>query len=261
MCRQFRDPQDRGRNILSAHRMRTAIEVVAGLLVAAGAHQREFGLDHAGLNAGDAHPRPRQIAAQAKAELMDESLGAAIDIAARIRIGRRDRGDVDHRPLARDQPRQQLVRDRHQPCDIGVDHLAPLVQIRALRGRRAQREAGIVDQHIDAGKRRRQPGNRRIDLAFIAHIKRQRMHLVRAKFRHQARQPLGPPPRRHHPPARPHKGPRRSLANARSRPGDECYACHNDALALSWCRSLPDMAKPGAPHKRHRHQLFIARWF
>src|SRR3546814_11880647 len=52
---------------------------------------------------------------------------------ARIGIGRRDRTQVDDRPLALDQAGQQLAGDGDEAGDVGVDHLAPLIQVGLLR--------------------------------------------------------------------------------------------------------------------------------
>ena len=94
------------------HRLRAAIQRVRRGLVAMRAHQGEFGFGHARLQRGHAHAGAVQVRAQAERELADEGLGAAVDVAAGIRIGRRGRTDVDDRAAARDQRRQQRARER-----------------------------------------------------------------------------------------------------------------------------------------------------
>src|SRR3546814_15242903 len=63
-----------------------AIERVRRLLVAAGAHHGEFGLDHPRLDRGHAHAGAGEIGSDRKAELVHECLGAGVDVAARIGI-------------------------------------------------------------------------------------------------------------------------------------------------------------------------------
>ena len=136
----------RRRDVVAGHRLRAAIERLRRRLVAAHAHQREFGLDHAGLDRGDAHAGAVQIAAQPERELLHERLGPAIDVAAGIGIGRGDRRDVDDRAAPGDQPRQQFVGERSERRHIGVDHRFPLGEIGRLRGISAKREPGVVDR-------------------------------------------------------------------------------------------------------------------
>ena len=68
------------------------------------------------------------------------------------------------------------VRERHQRGDVGVDHLLPVREIRALRGRGALREAGVVDQQVDGAERRRQRVERRAHRGCVAHVERGRVH-------------------------------------------------------------------------------------
>src|SRR5690242_10067077 len=66
------------RNVFGSHRLHVRIERVRRSLVAAGANEGELSLDHAGLDRGDANSGPLEVAAEPKAKLADESLGAGI---------------------------------------------------------------------------------------------------------------------------------------------------------------------------------------
>jgi hypothetical protein len=91
MGRKVGQPPEQVRRILRSHRVRTCIELVRGLLIAAGAHQREFRLGHSRLNRGDADAGTFKVTAQVERELADEGLGPGINRAALVGIGRRDR--------------------------------------------------------------------------------------------------------------------------------------------------------------------------
>src|SRR3546814_1822637 len=87
-----------------------------------------------------------------------------------IGVGRRHRADIDDRALALDQQRQQPVRKSDQASDIGVDHLPPLLGISLLRWSRAERQAGIVHQKVNAAKCRGKFSDRSIDGRIVTHV-------------------------------------------------------------------------------------------
>ena len=62
------------------------------------------------------------------------------------------------------------ARERHQRGDVGVDHRAPVVELRALRGQRALREAGVVDQQVDGAETVRQRVQRGAHRSFVADV-------------------------------------------------------------------------------------------
>ena len=95
VVRQGRDVEDLFRDVLGGQRSGAAVELVGSVLVALGADQGEFGFGHAGGNVGDPNASAQQVAAQVVAELLDECLGGAVDVAARIRPVAGNRADAD----------------------------------------------------------------------------------------------------------------------------------------------------------------------
>src|SRR3954453_2111457 len=78
MRRKRRDPPDRVRNILRGHRIHSGIELLRGVLVAAGADDGEFGFRHARLDRGDPYAAAMKVASQVERELPDEGLGPRV---------------------------------------------------------------------------------------------------------------------------------------------------------------------------------------
>ena len=93
--------------------------------------------------------------------------------------------------IARDHSRQDRVGHRHQTFDVGVDHLLPVVEIGALGRLEAAREPGVVDQQIDRGQLRREPGDRALDRGAVPHVERQRQRDRVAELGRERREPLG----------------------------------------------------------------------
>src|SRR5690606_31601410 len=92
--RQGGDVVDDAGDVLGGHRIGAVVERIGGGLVAAGAHQGELGLGHARLDRGHPHAGAVQVRAQPERELGDEGLGAAVHVAARVRVAAGDRTDV-----------------------------------------------------------------------------------------------------------------------------------------------------------------------
>ena len=174
------DPQHCRRDILPGHRLRATVKRLRRRRIAARAHQRKLGLDHARLDRRDAHSGAVQIAAQPERKLLHERLRSRIDVAARIRISRRDRRQVDDGAAPGDQPRQQFVSERHERRHIRVDHRFPLGEIGGLRRIAPEREPGVVDQKVDATKSVGKRGQRRVACGFVGDVERGGMHLVGA---------------------------------------------------------------------------------
>src|SRR3546814_6500614 len=65
--------------------------------------------------------------------------------------------------------------------DVGVDHLPPLRQVRALRGRGAEREAGVVDQYVDVAERCGDRIQRGLHRVGVADVEGGRVHDVGAE--------------------------------------------------------------------------------
>src|SRR5690606_8052463 len=190
------------------------------------------------LDRGHANAGAVQVGAQVQRELAHEGLGPAVDVAAGVRIIARDRGDIDHRALAFDQARQELVGDRNQRGHIGLDHRLPLVETALLRRRSAEREAGIVYQQVDVRERLRQRIERGVARRLGAHVEHSGVHLVRAEVRNQLLQPLRPAPRSNAAPAAGDEAAHAGLADPRSRSGDKRRPAH----ALSSAPCLPAAA-------------------
>ena len=163
-------PEDRDR-------VRALVELGGRDLVAAVAHEGEFGFGHARFHARHAHTAAVQVAAQAERKLGDEGLGAAVNVAGGVGITPRDRVHVDDAAAAFDQRRQQLVRERRQRGDVGVDHLSPLREVAIRRLGRAECESGVVDQHVDAAEILRQGIQRYLHRVRVADIERRGAHI------------------------------------------------------------------------------------
>src|SRR5690606_23877957 len=93
----------------------------------------------------------------------------------------RDRTDVDDGTAAFDERRQQPVGDGDQGGDVGVDHLPPLRQVAGLRGRGAEREAGVVDQQVDVAKAFRDRVHRGGHGVGVADVEAGGVHAVAAE--------------------------------------------------------------------------------
>ena len=178
MVRQGRDVEDLLRDVLGGQRSGAAVELVGSVLVALGADQGEFGFGHAGGNVGDPNARAQQVAAQVVAELLDECLGGAVDVAARIRPVAGNRADADDAcAFARfDQARQERVGDVDQPRHVGIDHGVPVAQVDLLRRLRGERQACVVDQCLDLAEACGQLGNHLLHRLGVTYVERGDVH-------------------------------------------------------------------------------------
>ncbi|CAM2343937.1 hypothetical protein BVIET440_90228 [Burkholderia vietnamiensis] len=186
-----RDPVDGVGNILGRERLDVLIDVRCFRVVAAVAHVRELrAAAEAGLDVGDAQRRADEVGAQIQAELSDESLGCAVYVSAGIRVGAGDRTEVeDVAAAARDHPGQQRVRDRHETGAVRVDHRVPFVEAGVLGRLDTEREAGVVDQHVERREFGGKGGRHRFDGGAVAHVEFEWQQRV-AQFRGERIEPI-----------------------------------------------------------------------
>jgi DNA invertase Pin-like site-specific DNA recombinase len=85
--RQGSGPEDRLGDVVGGHRPHAGVDGVRLRLVAAEPDYRELGVRHPRLDAGDPDPGAVHVGAEVEAELVDERLAAAVDVAARVRVG------------------------------------------------------------------------------------------------------------------------------------------------------------------------------
>src|SRR3984957_13549645 len=143
-------PVDRLGDVVGGHRLHARVDVVRLGPVAAEPDERELRVGHAGLDAADPDPGAVQVAAQVQAELVDEGLGAAVHVPARVRVAARHRAEVDHvTAAAGDHAGQDGAGAVDQALAVGVDHLVPVVKLGLLGRLEAEREAGVIDKHVD----------------------------------------------------------------------------------------------------------------
>ena len=127
--------------------------------------------------------------------------------------------------VACDHAGQQRARHVHETGDVGRDHPVPLRHVGFVRGLEAERQAGVVDEHVDLapalGKRAGQGG----DGLRVGDVEREGQHLTLRLLR-QGLQPLGAPPRGDHAMAVGDEPPGDRRAEAGRRAGDEDRQCH-----------------------------------
>ena len=95
--RLTRAPERRLCDVLRAQWFHALVDFLRLRRIAVEAHQRKLRLREARLKVGHAHARAVQVRAQVERELLDESLGRAVGVAARVGIVRRRGADVDPR--------------------------------------------------------------------------------------------------------------------------------------------------------------------
>ncbi|CAM2153914.1 hypothetical protein PT2222_20338 [Paraburkholderia tropica] len=136
------------------------------------AGDREFGAAaQPRLDCRDAHVLARQIGSQVQAELMDERLRRAVHVAARIRVGAGNRPEVeDPAAIAFDHAGEGRVGAIHETLHVRIDHGFPVFQRRAIRWFNAERQAGIVDEYVDAAILMLDIGEELLDCCGVAHV-------------------------------------------------------------------------------------------
>ncbi len=262
MRRLVEDPEDGLGNILWLDRLRTRVGSIVLGLVTPEAHQRELALAQARLDVAHTHAGTAQVATQAQRELADEGLGAAIHVAARVRIVARHRPDVQDRRAAAmgDEPWQQQASGVHQALDVGVDHGFPVVQAAVLRSIHTQRQAGVVDQTANLFKAGRKVGNSLLHGLAVTHVQHQAMHFgLGRQFSAQGIQALFAAPSEYQLPAGFCKAAGGGLAETGSRASDEYGGRHAVFLTVGCHGSFaacPRMAQP-ASRSGAVHFLFI----
>ncbi|CAG9212308.1 hypothetical protein PSAB6_30253 [Paraburkholderia sabiae] len=175
-----RDPVDRIGDVFGRERLDVLIDVRSLLVVAAETHVRKLGAPaQPRLDVRHADGRAVQIRAQVQAELAHERLGRAVHVAARIRPRGRYRAQIEHMPaIALDHARQKRARDLHETRAVGLDHRGPVIEHGTLRGLEPEREAGVVDEHVDSGKVGGQRGGDGFDGGAVAHVELERQQVV-----------------------------------------------------------------------------------
>nr|CUV45299.1 protein of unknown function [Ralstonia solanacearum] len=180
MRRQRRHPVDGLGDVVGRQRLGSLVDLGHAGVIALEAHVRKLGARaQARLDVRHAHAGAGQVGAQVQRELAHESLGAAVYVAARVRIRSGDRAQVDDMAaVARHHARQQCTRHMHQPRDIGTDHQIPVGQAGPMRRLQAERQAGIVDQHVDLPPALRQGPRQGGDGGGILHIQQERQQRI-----------------------------------------------------------------------------------
>ena len=194
------------------------------------------------------------------------ALVRAIDRAAAIGIGRRDRAQVDDRALALDQAGQQVAGERDQAGDVGLDDVerAPARSASCKRLQR-RRQAGIVEQHVD--RRGTPPAGRRArrDAVEVAHVELERAEGVAqlaaparraARGAGRCRSPCQPAPAKRR---------ARGGADAGGGAGDQDRLGHAELLLQrrvpAPSRSAPGSTAPPRPNRRSgRGRAARAAW-
>ena len=99
--------------------------------------------------------------------------------------------------VARHHAGQQRPRHVDQAGDVGRDHLVPLGEVAFLRRQQPEREAGIVDEHVDVPPPIRQAAGQCRDGGGVGHVELQRQDGV-AEGGFQFVQPVAAAPGRDH---------------------------------------------------------------
>ena len=222
MLRPLIQPQHRIRNILRRNRLHVFIHLRRPAVVALKAHVGKLSsAAQARLHIAHPHPRALQICPQIERKLADESLGRAVDIAARIRISARYRTDIDDVAVApRRHLRQHQTGQVRQSEHIGFNHRFPIGKIGAVGRIQSQSQAAVVNQAVDFAKRRRQAFQRRRNRRPVGQIQFERIKRP-AQFVAQALQFIHTPCRADHAEAGPYKSPAHRFAEARRCAGNQ----------------------------------------
>src|SRR6476661_5825579 len=195
------------------------IELFGSLLVAAGANDREFRLGHPRFDRCDPDSGAAKVGAEVERELPDESLRARVNRASLVGIGRGDRRQVDDRALALRKLRKERSSQRHQAGDIGFDHRFDAIPIGIRQGIGRRGKAGIVQQEVDLAPRRFEL-RQALEGVEIAHVDLQRQESIAQLFLKRA-EAISAPAGADDAPAALYETPRRRLAEARRRSGNQ----------------------------------------
>jgi len=114
------------------------------------ADEGEVGLDHAGVDGGDANGGAEEILSETVVDGALGGFGAAVDGAVGV-------GDVagggaqvdDVSGVTLDHAGHNCAGDVEQPLDVGVDHLFPVVGIASIELFESAGETGVVDEDLD----------------------------------------------------------------------------------------------------------------
>ena len=147
-------PQRGGGDVFGRERLHAFVNGGGARLVALKAHLRKLGAAaQAGFDIAHAHAAAVQIGAQVQAELVHKGFSGAVNIAAGIGVAAGNRADVDDVAFAaRHHLRQHLAGKIGQAGDIGGDHVFPVGKIGLVGGGKIERQAGVVDQAVDAAE-------------------------------------------------------------------------------------------------------------
>ena len=112
-----------------------------------------------------------QIGTQVKAELAHKRFCCAVDVAACIRPASGGGADIDNvAAIALNHARQHRAGHIDQPFVVGVDHVFPVFHAGFVCRLHAQRQTGIVDQHVDGAPLGGQVGNHLFNRRAVTHV-------------------------------------------------------------------------------------------
>ena len=120
------------------------------LQVALETHGQKFGVQMAWLDVGHADGSAQKVAAEHPAEVVHESLGGTVHVAALECAVASDGADVDDvAGAAFYHAGQDAAGAVQQSVDVGGDHFVPVVHVARLSGVLADGAARVVQQHVD----------------------------------------------------------------------------------------------------------------
>ena len=112
-----------------------------------------------------------QVGAQVQAKLAYKGLGCAIDVAARVRPAACGGTDInDMTTVTFNHARQHGAGHVHQAFVVGVDHVLPVFHAGFVGRLHAQRQASVIDQHVDFTPFGRQVGNHLFNGGAVAYV-------------------------------------------------------------------------------------------
>eukprot|EP00444_Apocalathium_aciculiferum_P035427 CAMPEP_0183484758 /NCGR_PEP_ID=MMETSP0370-20130417/179075_1 /TAXON_ID=268820 /ORGANISM="Peridinium aciculiferum, Strain PAER-2" /LENGTH=313 /DNA_ID=CAMNT_0025678051 /DNA_START=377 /DNA_END=1314 /DNA_ORIENTATION=+ len=145
-------PLDDLRDVAAGHRHARGgalIDLVGLARVAAEAGDRKLRFRVARLDGRDAHALAEEVAAHREAHVVDEGLGAAVDLGVGQRVTAGHAADVhDVAALPVDHAWKHELGGVQQAEDVGPHHLLPLVDVALPQRLQTQRAPGVVHQDV-----------------------------------------------------------------------------------------------------------------
>ena len=128
--------------------------------------------DDAGLDDGDANAERRDLERERFAERLDGELGGAVGRLVHRGDAAEDRRHVDDRAAAAlAHPREHRLGEADRPPVVGLEE-RPVLVLRVGLGGAGVRQAGVVDQHVDAALGLDDLRHRGGDRAGVGHVER-----------------------------------------------------------------------------------------